>query len=220
MITVITIPNKALSRSFIAVILFLLSNQIHALDTLKGNIEKGREIATKKCDRCHGNKGVSDDSDTPHLSAQSSVYLFKQLEDYKSKTRVDKNMYKRARKLNKQQMIDLSLWFESQTLPKTNSLDISKIKIPQLVNKGDPSRGIPPCNICHGKDGKTVANGVPILSGQYADYLIWTMENFRDGSRNNDPVGAVQAIIKKMTDEEIEAIAKYYTELGGRVVQE
>jgi len=128
-------------------------------------------------------------------------------------------MYKRVRKLDDQQMADLALWFESLKLPEIDPSAKANLKAPQLVAVGDTKRAIPPCSICHGKDGKTTAEGVPILAGQSADYMISTMEYFKDGSRDNDPGAAVQTIIKKLSDSEIEAIARYYAALGGRPAQ-
>lgn len=190
--------------------------QLQASDSIKGNIENGKAIAEKKCDRCHGSGGISDDPDTPHLASQIAAYTIKQMKDYKSRSREDTNMYKRVRKLDEQQMADVALWYESQPLPEVKPLAKLDLKVPQLVNEGDPARAIPPCDICHGKDGKTVSGEVPVLAGQRVDYMIFTMENFRDGTRSNDPGGAVQGIIKKMSDVEIEAIARYYAALGGR----
>jgi cytochrome c553 len=194
----------------------LLPIQLRAADTIKGNIENGKAIAEKQCDRCHGSGGVSDDPDTPHLAAQSAAYTLKQLGDYKTRTRDDKNMYKRARKLDEQQMTDIALWYQSQSLPELNPLALQDLEAPQLVSEGDPARAIPPCELCHGKDGKTVAGEIPVLAGQQFDYLLSTMEYFRDGSRSNDPGGAVQIIIRKLSDVEIEALARYYAALGGR----
>jgi len=205
--------TKLLYLSWLALLLPL---QLQAGDSIKGNIENGKAIAEKKCDRCHGTDGVSDDPDTPHLAAQSASYAAKQMKDYKSGVREDKNMYKRVRKLDDQQMADIALWYESQPLPDVISAEDIQLTAPELVSQGDPARSIPPCSICHGKDGKTVAEGVPILAGQHVDYLVSTMEYFRDGSRSNDPGGAVQAIIRKLSDVEIVAIARYYAALGGR----
>lgn len=179
-------------------------------------MENGKAIAEKKCDRCHGPDGVSDDADTPHLAMQSAAYLVKQMKDYKSRVRDDKNMYKRVRNLDEQQMTDIGLWYESQPLPETVPLVMKELKVPQLVNMGDPARAIPPCEICHGKDGKTVAGEVPVLAGQQVDYLISTMGYFKDGTRSNDPGGVVTTIIKKLSDIEVEALARYYAALGGR----
>lgn len=204
--------------------LFLLtvhaSSPLPASDSIVGDPENGKALADRKCDRCHGPAGVSDDPDTPHLAGQTAAYLLKQMEDYKSRVREDKNMYKRVRKLDEQQMADIALWYESQTLPVLEPEVIQKLEASQLVTAGDPARSIPPCELCHGKDGKTVAGEVPVLAGQQVDYLISTMHCFRDGTRNNDPGGAVQAILRKLSDVEVIALARYYAALGGRPAEE
>jgi len=153
---------------------------------------------------------------SPTVATQSAAYAIKQLSDYKSRARDDKNMYKRVRKLDEQQMADLALWYESRPLPKVKPLAKQELKAPQLVNKGDPARAIPPCDICHGKDRNSTAGEIPVLAGQNVDYLVSTMGYFKDGSRSNDPGGAVQVTIKKLSDVEIEALARYYAALGGR----
>lgn len=217
--TKIQIKLLPVARHAILLPFLLLSFQSQADTPLKGDIKNGQSIAAEKCDRCHGSGGISDDVDTPHLASQSADYTFKQINDYKNKKREDKNMYKRVRKLDDQQMADLALWFESLKLPEIDPSAKANLKAPQLVAVGDTKRAIPPCSICHGKDGKTTAEGVPILAGQSADYMISTMEYFKDGSRDNDPGAAVQTIIKKLSDSEIEAIARYYAALGGRPAQ-
>ena len=167
-----------LLRGIISVLLLPLSFlpfHLQADDSLKGDIKNGQSIAAEHCDRCHGAGGVSSDIDTPSLASQSAAYTLKQINDYKNKTREDKNMYKRVRKLNGQQIIDLSLWYEVQKLPETDLSAKVNLKPPQLVITGDSARSIPPCDICHGKDGKTTAEGAPALAGQQADYLISTM---------------------------------------------
>ncbi len=194
----------------------LLPMQIRAGDSITGNVDNGKLLAEQQCDRCHGSGGVSDDPDTPHLAAQSAAYFVKQMRDYKSRTRDDKNMYKRARKLNERQFADLAVWYESQPLPELVPLSEAELTVPKLVKEGDAERDIPACDICHGKDGKNVVGEVPILAGQYAEYLVSTMQYFREGSRSNDPGSVVQLIVRNLSDEEIETLARYYAALGGR----
>jgi cytochrome c553 len=91
--------------------------------------------------------------------------------------------------------------------------------VPQLVSAGDPARSIPPCVLCHAKDGKTVSGNIPVLAGQSADYLMTEMQFFRDGLRGNDPGGIMETITKKMFDVEFEGLARYYAALGGRPVR-
>ena len=204
-----------LSLSFLAV---LLPVQLHAADPVQGDVENGRAIAEtdRKCIRCHGPNGVSDDPDTPHLAGQNPAYLLKQMRDFKSMERLGPNMFKRVRRLSEQQMADIARWYASQTLPETRPVDRLALRVPKLVHSGDPGRDIPPCELCHARDGRSVSGDIPVLAGQSADYLISAMEYFREGVRTNDPGEFMETITKKMSDTEYEVLARYYAALGGR----
>ncbi len=204
------LTTNFLKKSWIIPIALLTSLQIHA------SSEAGGNIANKYCDRCHGEFGVSDDTDTPHLASQSSAYIVKQIQDYQSKLRDDKNMYKRVKKLNEKNIADLGTWYSAQILPELDLSLKNTLKVPALVSKGDANRNIPACELCHGKNGKTSIGDVPILAGQQAGYLLSTMEYFADGSRANDQGGVMQGVVKNLSDVEIQALAKYYSELGAR----
>jgi len=205
--------------SFLAV---LPPVQLRAADAaIQGDIENGRAIAetNRKCIRCHGPNGVSDDPETPHLAEQNAAYLLKQMRDFKSMERLGPNMFKRVRNLSDQQMADIALWFSNQTLPEIKPVDRQALRVPKLVRSGDSSRDIPPCELCHARDGRSVSGEIPVLAGQSADYLISAMEYFREGIRANDPGEFMETITKKMSDVEFEALARYYAALGGRPAQ-
>jgi cytochrome c553 len=196
----------------------LLPVQLRAADAIQGDIENGRAIAETegRCIRCHGPNGVSDDPDTPHLAEQNVAYLLKQLRDFKSMERLGPNMFKRVRRLTEQQMIDIALWYSNQTLPETKPVDRQALRIPKLVQSGDSSRDIPPCELCHARDGRSVSGEIPVLAGQSADYMISALEYFSEGIRANDPGNFMETITRKMSDVEFEALARYYAALGGR----
>jgi len=42
-----------------------------------------------------------------------------------------------------------------------------------------------PCAACHGADGNSPTPAFPIIAGQYQDYLIRTMEDYKSGKRKN-----------------------------------
>ncbi len=207
-----------LTLSFVAV---LLPVQLRAADAIQGDIENGKAIAEidGRCIRCHGPSGVSDDPETPHLAEQNPAYLLKQMRDFKSMERLGPNMFKRVRRLSEQEMADIALWYSSQTLPATNPVDRQSLRVPKLVHSGDSSRDIPPCELCHAKDGRSVSGEIPVLAGQSADYLNSAMEYFREGIRANDPGEFMETITKKMSEVEFDALARYYAALGGRPAQ-
>jgi cytochrome c553 len=42
-----------------------------------------------------------------------------------------------------------------------------------------------PCAACHGADGNSPTSAFPIIAGQYEDYLIRAMEDYKTGKRGN-----------------------------------
>ena len=71
------------------------------------------------------------------------------------------------------------------------------------------------CAACHGADGnKTVDNNHPKLAGQYPDYLVKALAEYRSGKRKNAIMGA-QA--KGLSDKDIADLAAYYGSLRADV---
>jgi cytochrome c553 len=42
-----------------------------------------------------------------------------------------------------------------------------------------------PCAACHGADGNSASAAFPIIAGQYEDYLVRAMEDYKSGKRSN-----------------------------------
>jgi len=70
---------------------------------------------------------------------------------------------------------------------------------------------IPACVDCHGGN---ITGGGPILPGlaQPAAYTTAQPTAFRAGERKNDGDGIMQAIAKRLSDADINALADYYME--------
>ncbi|MHB8404510.1 MAG: c-type cytochrome [Gammaproteobacteria bacterium] len=70
------------------------------------------------------------------------------------------------------------------------------------------------CSSCHGVDGAhpipLPGNPPPILAGQYRDYLVQALTEYRDGQRQNI-IMAPQA--KALTDAQVRALAAYISSL-------
>ena len=63
------------------------------------------------------------------------------------------------------------------------------------------------CANCHGTNGMSV-QGMPNLAGQQRAYLVQQMQDFRTGKR---PATIMHQIAKGYTDEQIEALAAYFS---------
>ena len=67
------------------------------------------------------------------------------------------------------------------------------------------------CQGCHGPTGVSPSPTYPNLAGQHAAYLAKQLKDFRSGARTDQTMNAISG---KMTDAEIDELAKYYEALG------
>ncbi len=86
--------------------------------------------------------------------------------------------------------------------------------MPPIVAKGDASRGIMACALCHYPNGKGRPENAGV-SGLSRAYFIQTMKDMKAGLRHSaEPqkrnAGMMAGMSKAMTDAEIEAAADYY----------
>lgn len=63
------------------------------------------------------------------------------------------------------------------------------------------------CAACHGVGGNSTIPMNPKLAGQYASYLEFALQSYRDGSRKNPIMGAQVAAL---SDEDIADLAAYF----------
>ena len=64
------------------------------------------------------------------------------------------------------------------------------------------------CAACHGADGaKPSAPDQPILAGQYADYLVKTLKDYKSGKRTN-PI--MQGFASQLSVKDMEDLAAWF----------
>jgi cytochrome c553 len=68
------------------------------------------------------------------------------------------------------------------------------------------------CTACHGQNGISVNAAWPTLAGQYQDYLLNALEQYRDGTRT-DPIMSAQAAL--IAEEDVAKLAFYFSRLKG-----
>ena len=172
---------------------------------------RGEALAKEgKCKKCHGDFGISDDPEDVNIAGMSTSYLYKQLKDYQEKNRDDRDMYKVTRELDEQQLADLAAWFAAQQPAQPAADRNMDPAILQLVFRGDPERLIKACASCHGRDGRGGQFDHPALAGQYPEYLVYTMTEFKEGDRTNDIYSRMRVVAEALTEAEIEGLAAYY----------
>ncbi len=173
---------------------------------------RGEALAKeKKCSKCHGDAGVSNDSLDTNIAGIRASYLYKQLKDYRGGQRDNRDMKKQVRDLDDQQMADLSAWYATLEPAPQATGQAGDPAVLELVFRGDPTRLLKSCASCHGQRGQGGQFDSPPLTGQYPEYFITTLTEFKEGDRANDIYGRMRTVAEVLTEEEIEALAAYYS---------
>lgn len=68
------------------------------------------------------------------------------------------------------------------------------------------------CIACHGEKGISMLPINPNLAGQHRDYLLISMQRYRDGKRQN---AVMAGMVAGMSDEELASLAEYYAAQDG-----
>ena len=172
--------------------------------------EAGAELA-QACAACHGQRGIASDPQNPNLAGQSAVAIYKQMNDYKSGSRAHDIMTGIAQALEDKDIVAASAHFAASArlaLDPTTAQVVDP-DIVRLVERGDPARGLPACNACHGANAGGPIE-TPTLSHQNKEYLARQLHAFKDGSRKNDIYTRMRSVAVKLTDREIDKLATFY----------
>ena len=178
----------------------------------RGDTRRGHAKVVEVCVACHGEEGISPAPENPHLNGQSGAAIYKQLHDYRTGSRAHEQMTLMAKELDESVIADVAAYYAGQ--PKRNpnpaALAESPPAIVQLVELGDPKRGLVPCASCH-RPGSGGPIETPILAEQGRDYLVRQLQLYARGERRNDVYGRMRIIAAKLTPAEINGLAGYYS---------
>jgi cytochrome c553 len=180
------------------------------LHTLARPGESGLATAAV-CAGCHGERGIAPTQQFPNLAGQSAIAIYKQLHDYKSGSRVNAIMTSIAQSLEDQDIINLSTHFASaaEKVLDQKAAEVVDENTLRLVERGDPARGLPACNACHGfNSGGPIET--PSLSRQNKEYLASQLHAFKSSDRRNDIYTRMRSIASKLTDREVGTLATFY----------
>jgi len=223
-----------MNKNMLALAFALASTVASTILHAETAVRAGKEKSTA-CAGCHGENGNSMVSTFPKLAQQHSSYLIKQLLAFKEGSRNDPMMSSVAQGLNEEDMAEIAAFYSSQQIsqnampvlsadqdeddaaptaePKTDGKDTIQTLMARgsdLYRNGDLVREVSACIACHGPHGEgNRPAAFPSIKWQHADYLIKTLNDFKSGARSNNPENMMHMIAKKMTEEEIKAVAYY-----------
>ncbi|MEM1373341.1 MAG: c-type cytochrome [Pseudomonadota bacterium] len=176
------------------------------------------------CITCHGASGAGEGSGSfPRLTGLPGWYSYKQLNDYASGARPNRIMSGVAQRLTDREREAVSAYYAAMRaphIPSVGEVDQSLLQWGgQLAAVGSAERGIPACVNCHGAQGTGNPPSVPYLAGQYADYMVYQLELWKDGVRDNDAMNVMAAIAEKMSSEDMRAVSEYYARVANPLTE-
>ena len=165
-----------------------------------GDPVRGRTLGYT-CLGCHGiesYKNVYPTYSVPRLRGQHPEYIVAALKAYGSSERGHATMHAHASSLSDQDMQDLAAYLAGEAIkPAKAAADAA----------GMPA-AVATCAACHGRDGVGIMGIYPTLSGQYADYLEHTLNDYRSGARKN---GIMAPFASQLKPEEVKQVAEFYS---------
>lgn len=155
------------------------------------------------CSSCHGSNGVSVGETIPSIGGQTKDYLIISMMEMKEKTRRATLMHKIAVGYNHKEIVAIADYFSKITWKQSeNKLN------PKLAAKGKALSS--KCADCHTDNGKG-SGEIPRIAGQNAKYLYNALIEYKDKVRNNDAGGAMMADAANLLNEDLNALAEYYS---------
>jgi cytochrome c553 len=174
---------------------------------------------TQACASCHGDTGNNPQemAMNPKLAGQHEKYLIKQMLEFQKGAagpRPNGIMLGFVQNLSEQDIKDIAAYYAVQNIA-LGSVPVAFLSLGQQIYRGGILKsGLPACSACHGANGGGNAlMSAPALSGQHPEYIIAQMQAFKTEVRKNDPNAMMRDIAKKMTDEEVQAVAQYVSGL-------
>ena len=180
----------------------------------EGDAARGAEVANL-CIACHQADGsgmhIEGGESWPRLAGLNATYFAKQIHDIKKGTRVNATMTPFVNMLDDQKIADVAAYY-SQLEPTAgqggaNADEATLKRGQQLAERGDWSQYIVSCKSCHGPGNRGAGDVFPGIAGQHAGYIEAQLKAWKEGTRKNDPQDLMGSIARRMSDEDIHAVA-------------
>ena len=158
------------------------------------------------CFACHGPNGNSESPLFPILAGQSWRYIYIQLKDFKEGRRSDPAMSPMVADLSRDDMIALGNFFAAQKQkPIGFKADGAKVAAGRKISDAVL------CPMCH-LGGFVGQNEIPRVAGQYPEYIVKQLQDFKAKRRTND-AGNMTSVAGTLSDADIESLSHYIANL-------
>jgi cytochrome c553 len=198
--------------------LLTMSSMAFAADavTKKADPARGEAIYTNgdaarnitACLACHGAAGNSTIAQNPKLAGQHEAYLVKQLHDFKGPQRNNAVMTTFSKVLNDDDIRNIAAYLDQQVQQPGTAKNKDTVELGKKIYRGGiAEKNVPACAACHSPSGAGIPAQFARIGGQHQDYTAAQLTAFRSGVRKNS--AQMTTISKRLSDEEIQAVADY-----------
>lgn len=174
------------------------------------------------CSACHLPDGAGKDNANaeswPRLAGLDADYLYQQLLSFKDGSRFAPSMMPFVNMLDDKQMRAVTKYYANLPVPEIQGTEGDEKQLAlgeKLATRGDWQRYIPPCQSCHGPNNLGVGSTFPAIAGQHASYIETQIHRWQEDQRKNDPDQLMVSIAKRMTPEDIQAVAAWLSQQPG-----
>lgn len=164
-------------------------------------------MVSHTCAGCHGTLGASL-GDAPVIAGLPEQYFLETMLNYKTGSRYSTIMGRLAKGYSQAEIEAMARFFAAQpwtTQPQQTD--------PAQVERGKELHTSRACAACHGPDGTPSAPNpaIPSLSGQFAEYLVTQLEDYRDPGTAIPPAALpMRAMVQGLTDKDFRALGQFY----------
>ena len=178
--------------------------------------QDAKTMASTVCSACHGEAGNSVVPMFPKIAGLQEGYIVKQLRDFQSGRRKSDIMAPVVAALKPQDFLSLATYFSGQKLKPGEAQDKKIVDFGKRVYfDGNEETGVPACIGCHQPQGAGHLI-YPRIGGQHVQYVTQQLKNFASADRSNDVSRFMRVIAKRMSEEEIDAVAAYLVGLDSQ----
>jgi cytochrome c553 len=154
------------------------------------------------CGGCHGENGVPQEKTTPVIWGQYQGYLYLNLRDYKRGDRKDDQMTPVVDLLEREDIAALAEYFSKKRWPRLGQPAAPR----EVVLRAQRANGSIGCTGCH-QDSYLGEGTQPRLAGQWKEYLLQSMLDFRTRKRANNP--GMSDLMLATSEDDLKAMAEY-----------
>ena len=148
----------------------------------------GKRLAA--CAACHGEQGEGRAASEyyPHLAGKPAGYLLDQLQAFRDGRRLYPQMGWLMRNMDDAYLGEIARFYAAMPARSAASFEpvdaATAARAIELVQRGDPARGVYACSACHGDNLAGLEPGIPALIGLPAEYVIAQLGAWRTGVRS------------------------------------